>query len=98
MSWLWFERFNEMPWGERKHGWPGLIESYQELLEIHDIQHTILFMGKYVMKQIHQKEECPCGSSLPFKKCHRKIITKLENGLPKDQLFSDFLIILGVLT
>jgi hypothetical protein len=90
LSWLWYERFNEMPWGERKHGSLGLIESYQELLKLHNSQQVVLFIKKYIINRIDRNDNCPCGSGFSFKKCHRKIIINLENCLPKGQLTSDF--------
>ena len=84
-----------MPWGERKHGPMGLVQSYQKLLKTKDPQHTILLMKKIIMNGIDRMDKCPCGSGLLFKKCHRTIITKLCNHLPKGQLNLDFMAILG---
>jgi hypothetical protein len=95
LSWLWYQRFNEMPWGERSHGGRGLLESYQELLQISDQQCVIIFMVKFVKNEIYQKQECPCGSGLPFKKCHRNILFQLQNYLPKGQMILDFIKIIG---
>ena len=84
-----------MPWGERQHGPMGIVESYQELLNIKDLKHMTQFMIEFARNEIHRMQNCPCGSGLPFKKCHRKIIYKLENCLPKGQLIRDFISILG---
>jgi len=98
LSWLWAQRFNEMPWGERRHGIKGLIESYQELLKLRNFKHTMQFMVEYIKNEIHHKQDCPCGSGLPFKKCHRNVIINLENSLPKGQIICDFITILGMIT
>jgi hypothetical protein len=95
LSWLWYDKFNEMPWGERSHGVMGLVQSYQEKLNINDLEHTILFMVKFIKNEMYQRQDCPCGSGLPFRKCHKKIINRLENQLPQDQLRIDFYSILG---
>jgi len=95
LSWLWYARFNKMPWGERRHGPMGIVESYQELLNLRDSKHTIQFMVDFIKNEIHQKQGCPCGSGLVYKRCHKNLIIKLENCLPKGQLIYDFLIILG---
>ena len=91
LSWLWYQRFNEMPWGERHHGVKGLIESYQELLKLRNIKHTIHFMYKFVYNRIHNKQECPCGSGLLYKNCHKSIIIDIENYFPKGRLVYDFI-------
>jgi hypothetical protein len=95
LSWLWYDKFNEMPWGERKHGYIGLVESYQELLRLKDIRQTISFMVEFVKNKIHHRESCPCGSGLSFKRCHRNIIFEYESSLPKGQLIFDFISIIG---
>ena len=84
-----------MPWGERRHGSIGIIESYQELLNLRNIKHTIQFMVGFIKNEIHHKQDCPCGSGFSFKKCHRNLISKLENSLPQGQLIFDFIITLG---
>ena len=95
LSWLWFVKYNEMPWGERSHGFIGLIEPYQELLKLKNLQHTIRFMTVFIKNKIHHNQGCPCESGLSFKKCHKNTIQELENNLPKEQLVHDFIIILG---
>jgi len=95
LSWLWYDRFNKTPWGERKHGYIGLVESYQDLLKLNDIRHTISFMVEFVKNKLHHKENCPCGSGRLFRKCHGNIVLKYENSLPQGQLFYDFIFILG---
>jgi len=96
LSWLWFKKFNKMPWGERQHGPKGIIESYQELLRLNDPQKAIYFLGMFIMNKIYNRGECPCGSGLQFRKCHKTIITKLTNRLPMEYIIRDFEIILGV--
>lgn len=90
LSWLWFVRFNEMPWGERRHGSIGLVESYQDLLKTKSIQQTIFLMKKAIMDGVGRQDKCPCGSGLSFKKCHQKIIQRLVNSLPEGQMAYDF--------
>jgi hypothetical protein len=80
-----------MPWGERSHGILGLLESYQELLKINGKRRVIPFMIKFVKNEIYQWQECPCGSGLPFKKCHRNITIQVQNYLPKGQMALDFI-------
>jgi hypothetical protein len=91
LGWLWYQQFNEMPWGERAHGLSGLLESYQELLNIKNWQCLLDFMYKYIRNELFQRQKCPCGSGLPFKKCHRNLIIRLENCLPNGQLSRDFI-------
>jgi hypothetical protein len=90
LNWLWYAKYNEMPWGERNHGPMGLVQSYQEILNINDFDHTILFMIKFLRNEIYQRQECPCGSGLPFRKCHKTIINKIANRLPQGQIDADF--------
>jgi hypothetical protein len=95
LSWLWYQRFTEMPWGERKHGILGLVESYKDLLKLKNCKHTIQFMVEFIKNEIHHRKDCPCGSGLSLKRCHGNIILELEHNLPRGQLIHDFIFILG---
>ena len=91
LSWLWYEKFNEMPWGERQHGPVGIIESYQYLFKLENPQQTIYFLKKFLMNEIDNRGECPCGSGLPFRKCHKTVVMKVTNRLPMDYIIHDLL-------
>jgi len=94
LSWMWYDQFNEMPWGERQHGPKGIIESYQDLLKVESPRHTIHFLGKLIMGGIGKNDDCPCGSGLTFRKCHKSKVDRLSNRLPNEHLLHDLMIIL----
>jgi len=79
-----------MPWGERSHGIRGIYESYGELLGIKD--HAILFsfLGKIILGRMSQREMCPCGSNIPYRKCHKKIVQKFFIKIPITRIASDY--------
>lgn len=90
VSWLWYKRFGVMPWGERVHGPQGLFDSYKELLKIDDPYRVLPFLQKIVYNAINQREDCPCGSGISFRHCHKKIINRLLLHIPHELIASDF--------
>jgi len=94
LCWLWYEKFNEMPWGERQHGPVGIIESYQDLLKLNNPEQTLHFLKILFFNEIDSRGYCPCGSGLSFRKCHKTAITKVTNRLPMDYIKKDFITIL----
>jgi hypothetical protein len=90
LSWLWFDKFGKMPWGERKHGWTGICESYQDLLKIKNPENVIPFMERLVRNNINQREPCPCGSNIPYRNCHKKIVNRVLVYYNRDDLITDY--------
>jgi hypothetical protein len=94
-GWLYYQQYQKMPWGERSHGANGLIESYKELLHIEKTTNMKMLLLQIVTNTIKQRELCPCGSGLPFRKCHKKQVQRLLVNIPKEVFFHDFLTIIG---
>ncbi|GHT78499.1 hypothetical protein FACS1894130_05180 [Spirochaetia bacterium] len=94
-GWLYYQQFKIMPWGERKHGAKGLIESYKELLHIEKDANTIVLLRQIAANTIKQRELCPCGSGIPFRKCHKKQVQRLLINIPQKILIQDCLTIIG---
>jgi hypothetical protein len=94
-GWLYYQQYGEMPWGERNHGAKGLIESYKELLHIEKDENAMVLLRQIAANAIKQREICPCGSGLPFRKCHKKLVQRLSVNIPQGVFFQDFLTIIG---
>ena len=90
LSWLWYKRFNEMPWGEYEHGAIGLLKSYQKLFKLTNPKNIIYFLKRIVFDNLSRMDDCPCGSGIPFKKCHYKIVINFINKLSKEHLMHDY--------
>lgn len=62
------------PFGERAHGFPGLIEAYAEVLEFPDMSPGLEPL-KQTLRLLSQEWPkghwpCPCGSAQKLRKCH----------------------------
>lgn len=90
LSWLWLEKFGKMPWGERRHGWIGICESYQELLKINNQENVIPFVKRLALNNINQREICPCGSGIPYRNCHKKIVNRAFLHYNRNDFISDY--------
>lgn len=91
-SWLWYKKYGAMPWGERGHGRPGLVESYLDLLKLNR-RDAVLPLLKMALHPGSPRFDCPCGSGRPYRKCHKKIISKLLIHVPAVQLANDYFVL-----
>jgi hypothetical protein len=89
-SWLWYKQFGEMPWGERSHGGKGLCEFYAEYLKIRNPSALLLIREKIIRGNILQRANCPCGSSIPYRNCHKKIVNKFLIKIPISNIRADY--------
>jgi hypothetical protein len=70
------------PFGERPHGYDGLIESYMELLAITDPARVIAYFDCLRRKALKGHFECPCGSEKRLRNCHRAELHALAKRIP----------------
>ena len=61
-SYEFFQRYGEFPFGERGHGWDGIIQAYSELFNEPDYIKTIRLMKSISIGQYRGHALCPCGS------------------------------------
>jgi hypothetical protein len=65
------------PFGERSHGYDGLIESYRELLAITDPTRVIAYFDCLRRRALKGHFDCPCGSNKRLRNCHRAELQSL---------------------
>jgi hypothetical protein len=70
------------PFGERSHGYDGLIESYMELLGITDRTRVIAYFDCLRRKALKGHFDCPCGSNKRLRNCHRAQLQALAKSIP----------------
>lgn len=74
-SYEYYQKYEEFPFGERSHGWMGVVETYSEIFNEKDIYKTVLLMKAIFMGNYRGHVLCPCSSGLKYRKCHG-ILTK----------------------
>lgn len=65
-----YMRYGEFPYGERKHGLDGIIESYVELLGARNAQECFLIMQYILNNKYRGHNYCPCKSGKKLRNCH----------------------------
>jgi hypothetical protein len=70
--------YGSPPYTELSHGWPGLLEYYQELFNVEDRKSVLKLLKILADNDYHAKTNCPCGSRKRFRDCHGDIIRKLS--------------------
>ena len=76
--------------GEYSHGTMGIIESYQEITKIKDINSLIVFLTMIIDgNKSDRNERCLCNSGIKWKNCHLRIFEELnliEKSIIKNDL------------
>jgi hypothetical protein len=71
------------PFGERQHGYEGLIQAYMEVLGISDATRVIAYFDCLRKKAIRGHHDCPCGSNKRLRYCHRTELQELAKRIPR---------------
>ena len=69
------------PFGERSHGYSGVLEAFSELLGVQDqatMQRYLAYLEKPVIKG---HWPCPCGSGEMLRRCHRDHVRDLQTKI-----------------
>lgn len=72
-------KFGNLPYGERPHGTPGIIDFYKELFNITNITSIFNFLKILSNNNYRGHHLCPCKSGKKLRDCHGKIIMELSN-------------------
>ena len=77
------ERGHAWPFGERLHGYDGLVQAYGESLSIHDPKELETTLDYLAAKQVKGHWPCPCGSGQRIRNCHHARISSLRDRIPR---------------
>ncbi len=92
-SFHYWQKNNIMSYSERKHGAEGILETYQEFLEIDD-KLLILGLLKLLVEENYRGHSlCICNSGKKIRNCHGKNIERILGVLSYDALFLDYFLI-----
>lgn len=70
-------KYGKMPFGELPHGWPGLMEYYQNIFKVNDSK-AILRLLEILAENSYQGHiSCPCGSRKRLRGCHGSKLQEL---------------------
>lgn len=79
-SYEYFKRNGEYPFGERKHGSDGVIETYGDYFHVAQKKSILNCLRYITVKGYNGHDQCPCGSGKYIRKCHGKYILPFYNN------------------
>lgn len=69
------------PFGERKHGYAGLVQAYEELLGVEGRDAIFRYLGYLRRPDIKGHWGCPCGSGETLRRCHLEMLRTLQEKI-----------------
>lgn len=79
-SYEYFKRNGEYPFGERKHGSDGVIETYGDYFHVAQKKSILNCLRYITVRGYNGHDQCPCGSGKYIRKCHGKYILPFYNN------------------
>lgn len=73
-SYEFYRRYGYFPFGERNHGFIGILQSYQDLFSEPDMKKTYWLTEYIAISNYRGHHLCPCGSGQKIRNCHGPII------------------------
>ena len=81
-----YMRFDEFPYGERQHGLVGVLEAYQEILDVKSTQEAYDFMHYISTNPYRGHLCCPCNSGKKIRICHGDKMLRFYNSQQLNKL------------
>jgi len=81
-----YEADGEWPWEARSHGTDGVLEAYQELLGVPDLQAAMRCLRALQRKRLHPRGDCPCGSGQTLEDCCLETFESIRERVPRKLL------------
>ena len=72
------ERGGTWPWGERPHGFDGLVQAYEEMLGMKGAITVYKCFDYLTYPKIQRQWDCPCGSGERARRCHGEHLKSLQ--------------------
>lgn len=76
-----YELGDPFPFDERAHGLAGLIQSYGSFFGTSDQDSILRYLDCLSRDMIRGHWDCPCGSGLRLRKCHREQLFSLKERI-----------------
>jgi hypothetical protein len=70
------------PFGERSHGYQGMLECYLEMLGIEEPSRVLAYFDCLRKEQLRGHWNCPCGRGKRLRDCHLAQLQQLQKRIP----------------
>lgn len=83
-------QYGTYPFGDRSHGYAGIVNHYQDMLGIVDEFKILALLVGLLNHGYHGHHSCACGSGKAVRRCHGEHIQLLMHTHTKETLRADF--------
>ena len=73
-SYEYYQRFGSFPFGERPHGFEGMLDTYKGQFHESNPKIVIQFLKHIAAHEYRGHQLCPCGSNEHLRNCHGKVL------------------------
>lgn len=87
---LFYRKHKYFPFGEHKHGVPGMLDYYCELFETTNIKVAYSLLACLFRENLKGHFQCPCQSGKRYRDCHRDKINELKVSSLYERYKDDF--------
>jgi hypothetical protein len=87
-SYEYYQRFGSFPFGERPHGFEGMIDTYKEEFREHDPKIVNRLLKHIATHQYRGYQLCPCGSCKRLRDCHGKLLYPYMTDQRKQEIIA----------
>jgi len=84
-------KYGELPYGELRHGAPGILEFYKKLFDVEDDLVALAMMSFLADYKYKGHYSCPCGSKDKLRDCHGSVILEAMKYHSKKECEVDYL-------
>ena len=91
ISYEFYVKYDEFPFGDRLHGYLGILQSYQDIFQVKDVVVAWLIIKHIANNRYRGNGLCPCQSGKKLRVCHgRYLLPFYKNRLLYKMLCEDF--------
>ena len=87
---LYYRKYKILPFGEHKHGIPGLMDHYCDLFNTSDIRIAYILLTCLIKDNLQGHILCPCQSGKRYRNCHRERINALRSNRLYERYKNDY--------
>jgi hypothetical protein len=90
-SYNYFQEYDKLPTGEYSHGILGILEQYQELFGIKQVETVLNLLQILTNNSYRGHHLCPCGSRTILRKCHGPTLLRLMRYQTPEEFTRDYM-------
>lgn len=89
-SFLYFQQYGKMPFGELSHGGKGIFEYYSELFNVNSGMVAIELLKILAENNYKGHHDCPCGNGKRLRDCHGMLLQNISFYQSPNEFLYDY--------